>query len=67
MRVITAAGLLFVARMPLRAKIAKDKMTSSATPSSSSLESKLSAAIEQGKVPQAVVFAASRDGAYFGF
>lgn len=43
--------------MPLRAKIvSNDKMSASA------LESQLAALIDAGKVPQAVVFAATSDG-----
>jgi hypothetical protein len=40
--------------MPLRAKIASNM--------SSELESQIAAAVKEGKVPQAVVFAATKDG-----
>jgi uncharacterized protein YeaC (DUF1315 family) len=42
--------------MPLRAKIVS-KM-------SAELESQIAYAVEEGKVPQAVVFAASKDGTF---
>lgn len=54
------ARLCFAVHMPLRAKIVP-KMSSSS--SSSYLESQLAAAVQEGKVPHAVVYAASRDGA----
>jgi len=57
-----AAGFNSIAGMPLRAKIADHTMSSS-----SLLESQLGKAIEESKVPQAVVFAGSRDGTYLSF
>ena len=49
--------------MPLRAKItvATNKMVSA---SEDSLKGQLEKAVEEGKVPQAVVFAATGDGAF---
>jgi hypothetical protein len=43
--------------MPLRAKIASNM--------SSEIESQIASAIKEGKVPQAVVFAATKDGTSF--
>jgi hypothetical protein len=43
--------------MPLRAKIVPNM--------SSELESQIAAAVKEGKVPQAVVFAATKDGTSF--
>jgi hypothetical protein len=61
--------------MPLRAKITTtttttttiDTMASASSSSSpaSALQGQLEKAVEEGKVPQAVVFAASRDGKWF--
>jgi hypothetical protein len=55
-----------VANMPLRARITStttDKMASSS--SEDLLKAQLDQAVEEGKVPQAVVFAGSRDGSCF--
>lgn len=48
--------------MPLRAKIATNNMASS-----TSLQEQLEKAVQEGKVPQGVVFAASRDGEWLFF
>lgn len=51
-----------LAIMPLRAKITTNNMNSS-----TSLQEQLEKAVLEGKVPQAVVWAAGRDGMWFFF
>lgn len=53
--------------MPLRAKITTTTTDNMASLDSSSLQGQLEKAALEGKVPQAVVFAASRDGKWFIF
>jgi hypothetical protein len=54
-----------VANMPLRARITSTTTDKMASSSEDLLKAQLDQAVEEGKVPQAVVFAGSRDGSCF--